>query len=242
MSASGDDVLASGAWHGQCIVQRFRAPAVIGFYIKCAAMLRVRMKIVVREVFDILLFSCMGQFLLESSGILWFVNYGRGLWSCARRRLWANWKMQQLRWCTHWLVSQLLRKRRSCIQQPKSCLCMTWVAVPRTGYPISPIPVTIRWSPRSHANVLLAWRLLFRCWFLCVPVCKLRLDVLFGAGGYFASPLLLMALLSMTVVGIQEETSCEWEIKLILGRVATVLCISFAVAASYFFKAKICLR
>lgn len=70
MSASGDDVLASGAWHGQCIVQRFRAPAVIGFYIKCAAMLRVRMKIVVREVFDILLFSCMGQFLLESSGIL----------------------------------------------------------------------------------------------------------------------------------------------------------------------------
>ncbi|XP_073396348.1 uncharacterized protein [Physcomitrium patens] len=84
---------------------------------------------------------------------------------------------------------------------------MTWVAVPRTGYPISPIPVTIRWSPRSHANVLLAWRLLFRCWFLCVPVCKLRLDVLFGAGGYFASPLLLMALLSMTVVGIQEETS-----------------------------------
>nr|BAH23791.1 MurG transferase [Physcomitrium patens] len=116
---------------------------------------------------------------------------------------------------------------------------MEWVAVPKAGFPISPIPaVAIRRPFWSLANVLLPFRLLLCLWMSWRIVRKFRPDVVVGTGGYVAGPLCLMAALAGTAVAIQEQNAYAGVTNRILGRVAKVIFIAFAAATSYFPKQK----
>ncbi|CAM6097950.1 unnamed protein product [Calypogeia fissa] len=116
---------------------------------------------------------------------------------------------------------------------------MEWLAVPRAGFQIRPIPaVAIRRPFASFENLQVPAKLLralFASWSLLRQV---RPHVVVGTGGYVSGPVCLLAALMGYPVVIQEQNAYAGLTNRILGFVAKAVFVAFTAAIPYFPKDK----